>query len=78
MTTRLNAVRAYAIKLAGRQREERVDRLLLGRGTSFRYATAQPALDAAVVYYGTAPDADGARQDQARPSSASTAETTPA
>ena len=29
-----------------------------GVSTSYRYATAQPALDAAVVYYGTSPSKD--------------------
>ena len=62
----------------GGQREDRDDRLLLGRQQSFAYAAAQPELNAAVVYYGTSPE-DSAAYGRSRPRcSASTAPTTPA
>ena len=56
VTTRLNAVRAYAIKLPAANGKSASIGFCWGGSTSFSYATEQPALDAAVVYYGTAPD----------------------
>ena len=40
---------------SGRQRQERHVGFCWGGGRSFAYAATQPALDAAVVYYGTRP-----------------------
>ena len=49
---RCHGVRQEAARL---ERQDRRRRLLLGRRRSFGYAAAQPALNAAVVYYGDAP-----------------------
>ncbi len=54
---RLNAVRDYAIHLPAANGRSATVGFCWGGGTSFAYAAAQPALDAAVVYYGTAPAA---------------------
>ena len=53
--TRLNAVRAYASALPAANRKSATIGFCWGGTTSFAYAVAQPQLDAAVVYYGTAP-----------------------
>jgi carboxymethylenebutenolidase len=53
---RLDAVRAYALALPSADGRSAVIGFCWGGATSFAYATAQPALNAAVVYYGTAPD----------------------
>jgi carboxymethylenebutenolidase len=53
---RLDGVRAWALKLpAGNGRVATLG-FCWGGARSFGYAAAQPALDAAVVFYGTAPD----------------------
>jgi carboxymethylenebutenolidase len=52
---RLDAVRAYAIALPSADRPSAAIGFCWGGSTSFAYAAAQPALEAAVVYYGTAP-----------------------
>jgi len=52
---RLDAVRAYAIKLPAANGKTATVGFCWGGSTSFAYAVAQPGLDAAVVYYGTAP-----------------------
>jgi carboxymethylenebutenolidase len=54
---RLNAVRAWAIALPAANGKSASIGFCWGGGTSFRYAMAQPALNAAVVYYGTPPEA---------------------
>lgn len=54
---RLNAVRNWAIKLPSASGKSATIGFCWGGGQSFAYAAAQPALDAAVVYYGTSPDA---------------------
>jgi carboxymethylenebutenolidase len=54
---RLNAVRAWALGQPSASGKSATIGFCWGGGTSFRYAVTQPALDAAVVYYGTAPDA---------------------
>jgi carboxymethylenebutenolidase len=54
---RLNAVRAWALAQPSANGKSATVGFCWGGGTSFRYATSQPALNAAVVYYGTAPDA---------------------
>lgn len=55
VVVRLNAVRDYAIKLPAANGRTAAIGFCWGGGTSFMYATAQPALNAAVVYYGTSP-----------------------
>jgi carboxymethylenebutenolidase len=54
---RLNAVRDYAIKLPSANGKSATVGYCWGGSSSFAYAVAQPALNAAVVYYGTPPDA---------------------
>lgn len=51
----LNAVRDYAIKLPAASGKSASIGFCWGGGVSFHYATVQPALNAAVVYYGTNP-----------------------
>jgi carboxymethylenebutenolidase len=53
---RLDVVRAYALALPSADGRFAVIGFCWGGSTGFAYAAAQPALDAAVVYYGTAPD----------------------
>jgi carboxymethylenebutenolidase len=53
---RLNAVRDYAVKLSAATGNSATVGFCWGGSTSFMYATVQPGLNAAVVYYGTAPD----------------------
>jgi carboxymethylenebutenolidase len=56
-TARLNAVRDYAVKLPAANGKSATIGFCWGGGRSFAYAASQPALNAAVVYYGTAPEA---------------------
>lgn len=56
-TARLDAVRAYALKLPAANGKSATIGFCWGGGRSFAYAADQPKLDAAVVYYGTSPDA---------------------
>jgi carboxymethylenebutenolidase len=56
-TARLDAVRNYAIKLPAANGKSATIGFCWGGARSFAYAADQPALDAAVVYYGTSPDA---------------------
>ena len=58
--TRLNAVRKYGLSLPAATGKSATVGFCWGGSTSFAYAVAQPALDAAVVYYGTAPEDPGA------------------
>jgi carboxymethylenebutenolidase len=51
----LNAVREYGLKLPAANGKVATIGFCWGGGMSFNYATAQPALNAAVVYYGTSP-----------------------
>lgn len=53
---RLDGVRAYALKLPAANGRIATLGFCWGGGQSFGYAAAQRALDAAVVFYGTAPD----------------------
>ena len=53
----LDAVRAYGLALPAASGQDAVIGFCWGGGVSFRFAT-RPGLDAAIVYYGTAPDAD--------------------
>jgi carboxymethylenebutenolidase len=57
VTTRLNAVRDYAIKLPAANGKTATIGFCWGGTTSFAYAAAQPGVNAAVVYYGTSPNA---------------------
>ena len=56
VTRRLNAVRSYALSLPSANGRTATIGFCWGGGASFAYAAEQPALDAAVVYYGTPPD----------------------
>ena len=56
VVARLDAVRAYALKLPAANGKMGAVGFCWGGSASFNYATAQPALDAAVVFYGTSPD----------------------
>ena len=51
----LNAVRDYGLKLPAANGKSGSIGFCWGGGASFHYATAQVALNAAVVYYGTSP-----------------------
>jgi carboxymethylenebutenolidase len=53
----LDATREYGIKLPAANGKSATVGFCWGGGTSFRYASEQPELNAAVVYYGTSPDA---------------------
>lgn len=57
VNARMNAVRAYGMKLPAANGKTATIGFCWGGATSFRYATVQPDLNAAVVYYGTSPDA---------------------
>lgn len=52
---RLDAVRGYAIKLPAANGKTATVGYCWGGSTSFLYATRQPALNAAAVFYGTSP-----------------------
>lgn len=56
-TARLDAVREWALKLPAANGRSAAIGFCWGGARSFAYATTQPKLDAAVVYYGTSPDA---------------------
>lgn len=58
VTKMLNAVREYGIKLPAANGKSATVGYCWGGMTSFRYATEQPELSAAVVYYGTSPSAE--------------------
>jgi carboxymethylenebutenolidase len=61
-TARLDAVRDYAVHLPAANGKSATLGFCWGGGKSFAYAASQPALDAAVVFYGTPPEpADLAR-----------------
>jgi carboxymethylenebutenolidase len=55
VVARLDAVRAWAVKLPAANGRNAVAGFCWGGGRSFLYAIAQPELDAAVVYYGGSP-----------------------
>jgi carboxymethylenebutenolidase len=55
-TRRLDAVREYATRLPAANGKSATVGFCWGGSASFAYATTQPALDAAVVYYGTSPE----------------------
>jgi carboxymethylenebutenolidase len=54
----LDAVRQYGMKLPASNGKTGTVGFCWGGGVSFRYAGEQPALHAAVVYYGPSPEAD--------------------
>jgi carboxymethylenebutenolidase len=56
-TARLDAVRAWAVKLPAASGKSATIGFCWGGGQSFGYAVTQPALNAAVVYYGASPEA---------------------
>jgi carboxymethylenebutenolidase len=56
-TARLDAVRDYAVKLPAANGKSATIGFCWGGGGSFAYAVSQPSLAAAVVYYGTPPEA---------------------
>ena len=55
VVTKLDAVRAYGAKLPASNGRTATVGYCWGGSTSFSYATKQPALNAAVVYYGGSP-----------------------
>lgn len=55
VTTRMNAVRDFALALPAAAGKTATVGFCWGGAASFSYAAAQPGLDAAVVYYGTSP-----------------------
>jgi carboxymethylenebutenolidase len=57
VTQMLNATRDYGKALPASNGKTGTVGFCWGGGTSFRYATEQPELNAAVVYYGTSPNA---------------------
>ena len=56
-TARLNAVYEYATKIPAANGKVATLGFCWGGGQSFSYAASQPGLDAAVVFYGTSPEA---------------------
>jgi carboxymethylenebutenolidase len=58
VTADLNAVRDYGIKLPAASGKSASIGFCWGGGQSFSYAANQPELNAAVVYYGSAPSAE--------------------
>jgi len=54
---RLNAVRDWALTIPSGNRKTATIGFCWGGGKSFAYAAAQPGLNAAVVFYGTSPEA---------------------
>ena len=56
---RLDAVRAYAVKIPAANGKTATMGFCWGGARSFEYAVAQPALDAAIVFYGTSPQNAG-------------------
>lgn len=67
MTARLNAVREYGLKLPAANGKSATVGYCFGGSQSFAYAVSQPALNAAVVYYGTAPNQPGTTQGSFTP-----------
>ena len=55
VNARLDAVRAYALELPAANGRVGVVGFCWGGSASFNYATSQPKLDAAVVFYGVSP-----------------------
>jgi len=55
VNARLDAVRAWAIKIPSANGRNAIAGFCWGGGRTFAYTLTQPALDAAVVYYGSSP-----------------------
>jgi carboxymethylenebutenolidase len=70
VNARLNAVREYGLKLPAANGKSASIGFCWGGSSSFAYAVAQPALNAAVVYYGTAPAEPGAPAGSFTPANA--------
>ena len=60
VVTRLNGVRAHGLKIPAANGKTATVGFCWGGMMSFHYATAQPELNAAAVYYGTSPEDAGA------------------
>ncbi len=58
VASRLNRVRDYALKLPAASAKSACIGFCWGGSQSFRYAAAQPGLQGAIVFYGTAPMKD--------------------
>ena len=56
-TRRLNAVRTYAVKIPAANGKSATVGYCWGGSQSFRFSTVQPELNAAIVFYGSSPDA---------------------
>jgi carboxymethylenebutenolidase len=67
MTARLNAVREYGLRLPAANGKSATVGFCFGGSQSFAYAVLQPGLNAAVVYYGTAPSEPGGAQGSFTP-----------
>jgi carboxymethylenebutenolidase len=67
MTARLDAVRAYGLKLPAANGKSATVGFCFGGSQSFAYAVSQSGLNAAVVYYGTAPNQPGGAQGSFTP-----------
>ncbi len=65
VTADLNSVRDYGLKLPAATDKSATIGFCWGGGQSFEYATRQPALNAAVVYYGVPPADDALAQIKA-------------
>jgi carboxymethylenebutenolidase len=65
VTRRINMSIEYATALPAATQRFGIIGFCWGGGTSFNFATAREDLGAAVVYYGTSPDAPGLRRVQA-------------
>jgi carboxymethylenebutenolidase len=70
VNARLNAVREYGLKLPASNGKSASIGFCWGGSSSFAYAVAQPNLNAAVVYYGTAPSEAGAPPGSFTPAAA--------
>ena len=69
VNARLDAVRAYGLRLPAASGRSATVGYCWGGSSSFAYAVAQPGLDTAVVYYGTAPTEEGGAQGSFAPAS---------
>ena len=54
----VDSVRAYGLGLPAASGRDAIIGFCWGGGVSFRYATIEPELDAAIVYYGTSPETE--------------------
>lgn len=63
---RLNGAAQYATSLPAAEKKYATVGFCWGGGISFMYATRQPQLTAAVVYYGTSPDTESLSSVQAK------------